>query len=151
VIEVCETRDDGERDAALALRERVFVDEQGVPLSEEIDGFDAAATHVVAVEDGAVIGTCRLVLDGDTAKLSRMVVARDHRRRGVGAALLAESDRIARGWSARRIVLNAQTQAMGVYASAGYDAHGSPFMDAGIEHRTMERHLEDVAARDERA
>ena len=150
-MEVRETRDDGERDAALALREVVFVEEQGVPMSEEIDGFDATATHVVAVEDGNVVGTCRLVLDGETAKLSRMVVARDHRRRGVGGALLAEADRIARGWGARRIVLNAQTQAMGVYSAAGYHAHGGPFMDAGIEHRTMERHLDDASARDGRA
>ena len=151
MIEVRETRGDGERDAALALREVVFVEEQGVPLSEEIDGFDDAATHVVAVEDGAVVGTCRLVLDGETAKLSRMVVAREHRRRGLGAALLAEADRVARRWGARRIVLNAQTQAMGVYSAAGYSAHGGPFMDAGIEHRTMERRLDDVSARNTRA
>ena len=151
MIEVRETRDHGERDAALALREEVFVEEQGVPLSEEIDGFDTAATHVVAVDGETVVGTCRLVRDGETVKLSRMVVARDYRRRGVGAALLVEADRIARRWGAQRIVLNAQTQAMGVYSAAGYRAHGSPFIDAGIEHRTMERRLDDVSARGARA
>jgi predicted GNAT family N-acyltransferase len=141
VIEVRETRDDGERDAALALREEVFVVEQGVPLSEEIDGFDDRATHLVAVSGERVVGTCRLVLDRDTVKLSRMVVAQDHRRRGVGAALLAESERIARRWSAGAIVLNAQVRAVGVYEAAGYRTQGAHFMDAGIEHVAMVREL----------
>jgi predicted GNAT family N-acyltransferase len=142
VIQVRETRDAAERDAALALREEVFVGEQGVPLSEEIDGFDERATHLIAVLDERVVGTCRLVLERDTVKLSRMVVASDQRRRGVGAALLAESARLAQLWDARRIVLNAQMQAVGVYEAAGYRTHGAHFMDAGIEHVAMVREIE---------
>jgi predicted GNAT family N-acyltransferase len=142
VIEVRETRDAVERDAALALRELVFVGEQGVPLSEELDDLDAQATHLVAIADAAVVGTCRLVLDGETVKLSRMVVARDHRRRGIGAALLAKSERLAHQWGARRIVLNAQTRAMGVFVAAGFREYGDQFMDAGIEHMAMARELE---------
>jgi predicted GNAT family N-acyltransferase len=142
VIEAREIRDATERDAALALRERVFVREQGVPLSEEIDGFDESATHLVVVVDDTVVGTCRLVLDGDTVRLSRMVVAADQRRRGIGAALLAESARLAHEWGARRIVLNAQVRAVGVYEAAGYSEYGEHFMDAGIEHVAMAREVE---------
>jgi predicted GNAT family N-acyltransferase len=146
VIEVRVARDDAERDAALLLREDVFVREQGVPLSEELDGRDAVATHVVAVADGRVVGTCRLLLDGGACKLSRMVVASDHRGQGIGRALLAESDRIAREWGARCIVLNAQVSAAGVYAASGYERRGDIFMDAGIEHVVMERALEERSA-----
>jgi predicted GNAT family N-acyltransferase len=144
VIEVREIRDADERDAALALREEVFVGEQGVPLSEEIDGEDDRATHLVAVSDGRIVGTCRLMLNGDTVGLSRMVVAADQRRRGVGAALLSASERVAREWRARRIALNAQIAAVPVYEAAGYLAYGRRFMDAGIEHVAMRRELTDA-------
>ena len=60
--------------AALDLRREVFVGEQRVPLHEELDHHDAGALHLVAVRDGAVVGTCRLVASGDTVKLGRMAV-----------------------------------------------------------------------------
>jgi predicted GNAT family N-acyltransferase len=144
VTEVREIRDAAERDAALTLREEVFVGEQGVPLAEEIDGQDETATHLVAVTDGTVIGTCRLVLDRSAVKLSRLVVARDHRRQGIAAELIAESERLARDWGATRIVLNAQIGAVGLYEAAGYQEYGEHFMDAGIEHVAMARELGDA-------
>ena len=36
---------------AIALRSAVFVDEQGVPLEEDVDGRDDEALHLVAVDD----------------------------------------------------------------------------------------------------
>jgi hypothetical protein len=72
VIEVRPARDDGELSAALALRHEVFVVEQRVPLEDEVDGRDGRALHLVAVEDGAVVATCRLLPDGTTIKLGRM-------------------------------------------------------------------------------
>ena len=46
--------------AALALRQAVFVMEQGVDAELETDGLDAAALHVVATAAGAVVGTARI-------------------------------------------------------------------------------------------
>ena len=40
-----------------------------------------------------------------------------------------------------RMVLAAQTSAMGLYERAGYTARGDVFLDAGIEHMTMEKAL----------
>ena len=68
-------------------------------------------------------------------------MAREARRRGIGAALLAAGEAEARAAGAERIVLNAQTQALGLYTAAGYEAQGEPFMEAGIEHVRMERRL----------
>jgi ElaA protein len=149
-MEVREARTAAELAAALALRARVFMDEQGVSREEELDGRDDEAVHVVALEGDEVVGTCRLLIDGDSAKLGRMAVARESRRRGVGAALLAESEALSRGRGARRIALDAQTHAMGLYEAAGYAARGATFMDAGIEHVTMERGLAQAAPEDER-
>jgi predicted GNAT family N-acyltransferase len=134
-------RDAAERSAARELRIRVFCGEQGVPREEEIDGRDDEAVHLVAVERGAVIGTCRLLFDGASCKLGRLVVDREARRRGIGGRLLALGEREARDAGAERIVLNAQTRARGVYRAAGYAEHGDRFIEAGIEHVRMERPL----------
>ena len=141
MIEIREARDADERAALLALRHEVFVSEQGVPLDLEIDEHDEIALHLVAAEDGELLGTCRVLQAGDQAKFGRLVVARHARGRGIGAALLAEAERRARGMGCERMVLAAQTSAMGLYERAGYTARGDVYLDAGIEHMTMEKAL----------
>ena len=141
MIEVRDARDDGELAALLALRHKVFVEEQGVPRELEIDEDDETAVHIVALEDGALVGTCRVLKADERAKFGRLVVARAARGRGIGAALLAEAERRARTMGCERMVLAAQTSAMGLYERAGYTARGEVYLDAGIEHVTMEKPL----------
>jgi predicted GNAT family N-acyltransferase len=140
-LAVRRTRSAGEVEAAFALRFAVFCDEQGVSREDELDGRDDEATHFVAVRDGAVVGTCRLLVDGDVAKIGRMAVARDERRGGVGGRLLEAGEAAAREHGARRVVLAAQVQAEPFYARHGYRAAGRPFEEAGIEHIRMEKAL----------
>ena len=131
-----------EVEAALALRQAVFCEEQGVSLVDELDGRDGEATHLIALDGAAVIGTCRLLTEPDgTVRFGRLAVAADARRRGIGAALLRAAEDEARAGGGRRIALAAQTAARGLYAAAGYTAHGEPFDDAGIEHIEMEKPL----------
>lgn len=134
-----ETRGAREVDAALALREAVFVVEQGVSREDEIDGRDDVALHLVAIEDDVIVGTCRLLRDGPTLRLSRMAVAPERRGRGIAAALLAEADVRAAGAGCERIALAAQLSAVPLYERAGYHAHGDVFDDAGIPHLRMEK------------
>jgi predicted GNAT family N-acyltransferase len=141
MIDIGTVAGDEELAAALALRERVFCGEQGVPLEADVDGLDDAAIQVVAREDGAVLGTCRVLVDGDLARFARLAVAPDARRRGIGAALLAEAERQARTAGAKRMRLHAQTSALGLYERAGYRRDGVPFDEEGIEHIAMERNL----------
>jgi predicted GNAT family N-acyltransferase len=141
VIEVRPTRDEREVAAALALREEVFCGEQGVSLAEERDGRDADALHLVVVDDGVVVATCRLLVGGTTVKLGRMAVARSRRGLGLARALLTEADAQARALDAERIVLAAQLTAQALYERAGYGAYGDVFLDAGIEHVMMAKAL----------
>jgi predicted GNAT family N-acyltransferase len=134
-------RDADEVRAALALRQAVFVDEQGVTVADEVDGRDDEAMQIVVVRNGEVIGTCRVLVEEAHAKLGRMAVDRGRRRAGVGALLLAEAERAAREAGARLVVLAAQTAAESFYAAHGYRAVGQPFDDAGIEHVRMEKAL----------
>jgi ElaA protein len=141
LIEVRPARDETEVAAALALREEVFCREQGVSLADELDGLDDQALHILALEDGALVGTCRLVTEGTTVKLGRMAVARAARGRGLAAALLAEADARARDLGAERIALAAQLGAQSIYERAGYLPYGDVFLDAGIEHVMMVKPL----------
>ncbi|MCW2953378.1 MAG: GCN5-related N-acetyltransferase [Conexibacter sp.] len=127
--------------AALDLRDRVFCVEQGVPKHEEIDGRDDEALHLVAVRDGRVIGTCRLLFVDRTVQFSRLAVDVAARREGIATLLLEEADREALAAGARRMVLHAQTYARELYLAAGYEERGRVFVEAGIEHVAMERRL----------
>lgn len=128
-----------EQAALIALRTRVFVDEQGVPPAIEIDGLDPDCVHVVAeTPAGAVIGTGRLLPEG---RIGRLAVERAWRRRGVGRALLDALVACARERGFATVELHAQTRAIGFYAAAGFAARGPEFDDAGIPHRRMTRIL----------
>jgi predicted GNAT family N-acyltransferase len=142
VTDIRPARDRSEVDAALALRYDVFCVEQGVSLDEERDGRDDEALHLVVVDRGEVVGTCRLLAEGSEVKLGRMAVAASHRGRRLAAALLVEADAQARDLRARRIVLAAQLTAQAVYVRAGYAPYGDVFLDADIEHVMMAKALE---------
>ncbi|HYN91140.1 MAG TPA: GNAT family N-acetyltransferase [Thermoleophilaceae bacterium] len=140
-MEVREARTDDELAAALALRERVFSGEQGVSFEADQDGRDSEATHIVAVDEGLVIGTCRLLFRGQMARLGRLAVERERRGDGVAAEILSEADRLAVEAGANTISLHAQTYAQALYERAGYEQHGAAFVEEGIEHVAMEKRL----------
>jgi predicted GNAT family N-acyltransferase len=105
------------------------------------DGRDTEATHLVAVEGGRVIGTCRLLFRGRVVRLGRLAVERSERGRGVAGAILAEADRVARASGADSISLHAQTYTLALYERDGYVERGARFTEEGIEHVAMEKFL----------
>jgi len=134
-----------ERDGAQlrALREQVFVLEQGVAAADELDALDAQSVHVAARgADGSVIGTARLT---PARSIGRMAVLREWRGRGVGEAMLrtlVEYAR-ARGWP--ELDLHAQSHAIGFYERAGFVAEGPEFLECDIPHRLMRLPLQPLA------
>jgi predicted GNAT family N-acyltransferase len=140
--EIRRLRSQAELEAALELRHEVFCVEQGVPRSEEVDGRDHDGIHLVAVADGELLGTCRLLIVGTTAQFSRLAVRASSRRRGIATALLELAETETRAARGRRIVLHAQTYARKLYERAGYRTRGRLFWEAGIEHVAMEKQLD---------
>jgi predicted GNAT family N-acyltransferase len=130
-------------DAALALRLEVFCDEQGVRVEAEQDGLDDVARHLVAVEGGQVVGTCRLLERDGSVIVQRVAVRRERRRTGVGAALLAAAERDARERGAKMLELHAQSESEAFYRDAGYMSYGARFFEEGIEHVAMRLVLDD--------
>ena len=136
-----EARTPGEVEAALRLRQRVFVHEQGVAVAADRDGRDGEALHVVAMRDGELVGTCRVLVDDGLGRLGRMAVEPELRGRGLGALVLGEAERMASAAGATRMRLHAQVAARSLYERAGYETVGEVFLEEGIEHVTMEKHL----------
>lgn len=132
----------GEIDAVLALREAVFCDEQGVSPDLERDGRDGQALHIVAVDRGEIVGTCRLLADADVWRLGRMAVRRDRRGAGLGAAVLEAAHREVQASGGREVRLAAQVPVKDFYARCGYVERGDVFVEADIEHVLMSRVME---------
>jgi len=130
---------DEARTEARPIRELVFVREQAVPLELELDEEDPRCEHALAhTDDGAAVGTGRLLPDGH---IGRMAVLKEWRGKGVGALLLQALIERARERGHMRARLNAQTYAIGFYRRYGFEVSGPEFMDAGIAHVPMQRDL----------
>ena len=141
LYEVRRAHSDREMQDLLELRHDVFCNEQGVPENEEADGRDPEALHLVALVDGVVVGTCRVLMVGSTAQFSRLAILASMRRRGIATSLLDVAEAETRAAGGRRLVLHAQTYARELYELAGYRARGRVFVEAGIEHVAMEKTL----------
>jgi len=127
---------DVDAEALRAVREQVFVREQGVPVELEWDEFDPLCQHVVAEAARQAIGTGRLLPDGH---IGRMAVLEPWRGQGVGSGLLEALLRLARDRGMSRVRLNAQSRALAFYQRHGFVAEGEEFIEAGIAHRSMWR------------
>ena len=124
---------------ARAIRDAVFIREQGIPAALEHDAGDADALHAVAFNRlGAALGTGRLLtLAPGVAKIGRMAVSASVRGAGVGRPLLDALIAAARARGDVEVMLLAQASAVGFYLRAGFAPRGAAFEEAGIAHQEM--------------
>jgi len=120
---------------AYAIRTRVFVDEQGCPPELE-QANNHESTHFLAIIDQQACGACRWRKTSEGYKLERFAVLSTHRGHGVGRAMVAAvlADLPA---DAAYIYLNAQLDAVSLYAKFGFVTEGPQFEEAGIQHYKM--------------
>ena len=119
------------------LRQRVFVVEQDCPYPD-LDGRDLedATRHVVLLEDDTVLGTLRVLDDGDWARIGRVVVAPAARGRGLAAHLMEAAMGLC---GDREVRLDAQTGMTRFYERYGFTVTGPEFDEDGIMHVPMAR------------
>jgi predicted GNAT family N-acyltransferase len=145
IVELFDIGDAPRLEEALAIRMRVFVEEQSVPLDLEIDEHDRddpAARHALVRVAGRAVATGRYyLLDADAVQIGRLAVLAGWRGQGVGARLLDALLDEARRGGFGRASLDAQTQALDFYRKAGFAEEGETFFDAGILHQRMTRTL----------
>ncbi|MEO0577042.1 MAG: GNAT family N-acetyltransferase [Pseudomonadota bacterium] len=127
-----------QRAAIKQVRQRVFIEEQGVTAADEWDDQDDCSHHVLALTANRdVVATGRLQRD---AKITRMAVLSGWRGQRVGAAILTALLDIAAEQGMEGLWLHAQQSAIGFYQRYGFVNEGEPFDEAGIAHVTMRRH-----------
>ncbi len=120
--------------ALQAIREQVFVLEQGVPPAIEKDGNDEDAHHFLGTLDDVPVACGRLQ---ETGKISRMAVLPVHRGRDFGRQVLNAIIARGRSLGLPRLYLHAQAHAGGFYRKAGFVASGDIFDEADIPHMAM--------------
>jgi len=147
-IKLVETEE--EMEGAMGVRFRVFVGEQKVPMEEELDETDAAATHVIVVlnragQEGEVVATGRVFYrDEDTAaRIGRMAVDIEYRRQGIGGRLLQFLEEESASQGVTTYILNAQVYVKDFYAAHGYIERGEEFLEADIVHILMRKETTD--------
>ena len=121
----------------LALRREVFVHEQHVPADEEFDSYDLTATHVVALDDGNVVGCLRILFLDEHVKFGRVVVASSARGKGIATAMMRFAMDHAAALGHHRFYLTAQTDKLALYEKLGFVAFGDQFQDGGMPHLAM--------------
>ncbi|HUJ28579.1 MAG TPA: GNAT family N-acetyltransferase [Myxococcales bacterium] len=131
-------------DVRLCLRIRwtVFVEEQGVRPSMELDDHDhQGAVHALATDGEVPCGAARFVwAEPGVAKIERMAVIDGARGRGAGRELLKCLETEASRRGAKTFTLHAQTHARRFYEKAGYRVVGREFDDGtGIPHVRMDK------------
>ncbi|KPK41453.1 MAG: hypothetical protein AMJ65_09435 [Phycisphaerae bacterium SG8_4] len=120
-----------------SVRRAVFIEEQNVPESIELDDRDPDCSHVLASdESGNPIGTARMDSSG---KIGRMAVLCEHRGRGVGTKMLVAIMEHGRSGGITVFYLSAQIGAVGFYRKLGFETHGEQFQEAGITHINMRK------------
>ncbi|WP_046245490.1 GNAT family N-acetyltransferase [Hymenobacter terrenus] len=127
-------------DAAFTIREKVFVEEQGVPFDLENDEHDRRdARHYLArAADGTPAGAARWRETNNGVKLERFAVLADFRNQAIGATLLhAVLADIRAELPEAKVYLNAQLRAIPFYERHGFQKEGEMFEEANIQHYKM--------------
>ncbi len=118
-----------------SVRRAVFIEEQNVPESIELDDRDPECHHVLACDkSGAPVGTARIDTNG---KIGRMAVLGDYRGLGVGREMLHAIMDCGRANGITDFRLSAQISAVGFYQKMGFEPSGDEFEEAGIQHINM--------------
>ena len=127
---------------AYQVRKIVFVDEQKVPVEEEIDHLEEESTHFLVMnEHDEPIGAGRFRIVDNYGKVERICVLPQARSTGVGRSLMEAIEQHALSQGLEITKRNAQVQAIPLYKSLGYGIISEEFLDAGIPHRTMKKQL----------
>lgn len=132
-----------ELQGAFHVRQLVFTKEQGIDPNADLDTQDIYATHFIALRDGKIIGTARVFLDGEKAKIGRLVVLKEERKHGVGRKLMELAIEHAKKNNAKLVISSCQIRKFPFYEELGYVKKGEKYLQVDIPHVKMILDLKD--------
>jgi|GEM_PF-380479 len=125
---------------ALAIRQQVFQQEQGVAAALEFDGLDPTAQHLLAWIGPIAVGTARIrPLDCRTSKVERLAVIPSYRGRGIAFQMMTHILQHLDRTGVETVCLHAQLYVQNLYLKLGFEPIGAIFEEAGIPHIKMQR------------
>ena len=119
---------------AMTIREQVFIQEQGIPATEEWDDLDAVAEHFVLYVENQAAATARLL---PNHSIGRVAVLQKYRGQSYGKVIMQEAIRVAKAQQRAFVTLSSQVHAIGFYQALGFAIEGDEYLDCGIPHITM--------------
>ncbi|HLR64075.1 MAG TPA: GNAT family N-acetyltransferase [Pseudogracilibacillus sp.] len=128
-----------EKNIMYDIRKTVFVEEQLVPIEEEIDEHEDDAIHFICYVDDKAVGAARLRFIDDYGKLERICVLKAYRGQSIGTRIIGTMEEEIKKHQYKTAKLHAQQYAEAFYEKLGYQTFSEAFMDAGIPHIAMKK------------
>lgn len=133
---------------AAQIRTTVFVEEQGLPLEEELDEYDDEAIHWLIVAPGEEpIATGRIISCQEgcqmrpVAKIGRIAIKKSMRGLKLGNLLMQEILRVAIEEGYDQAILDARTDVVPFYEKLGFITEGDEFMECNTPLYRMRKQL----------
>jgi ElaA protein len=122
----------------LELRFNVFVYEHEY-IYNEFDGQDRDAIHIFYKDDEAIVATIRVFKDSkDSAVMSRFIVKKDFRSKGLGKKIFEEClEYIKKNLSVSLLKLGAQEYYENFYGGFGFTKSSDVYMEGNSPHIRM--------------
>ena len=134
--------DTNEYEEMVNLRMKVLLDPVGIPRSYINAEKEAADVLIGAFENNRLIGCCVLTeVDKDTVQLRQMAVDNTQQKKGVGAAIVAFAEDVAKEKSYCVLMMHARDSVLDFYRKSGYSIAGEQFFEVGIGHHRMQKKL----------
>lgn len=128
-------------DDARAIRQSVFVDEQGFEV--EFDDTDDKAVHLVGYDKGKPAAVCRFFYDDEHSfcMIGRIAVVKELRGKHLGEQMVLAAEKFIKETGGKKASLSAQLRASGFYEKLGYTKSGSEYYDEYCPHVLMSKEL----------
>jgi len=126
-----------------SLRSHVLILPFGIPPGVEVFPTEDKSYHLVAVDEGQVVGCAIFIPEDKTGRICQMAVEPTHQKRGVGTTLMSRLEDRLKEEGFENAYLHARHYAVGFYERMGYTVEGEPFEEVGMEHSIMRKALED--------
>lgn len=121
-----------EKEAVLAMRKKIFVEEQGIPATLDDDGKDENSIHLMAInDDGALVASGRLTITQSKGVLSRIAVVKDCRGHSLGKQIVIRLEAIARENHISYLSLSPHAYLEKFYAGLGYTTEADGMREVG--------------------
>ncbi|MDJ0784938.1 MAG: MSMEG_0568 family radical SAM protein [Desulfosarcinaceae bacterium] len=141
-------RSDQERAAAFAIRQMVFVEEQGIFKGTDRDERDPFSIHIVARQGEEIVGTVRVFRNPQGSNGhwvgSRLAVHPEHRAFRVASTLVKEAMKRVKKSGCNVFTAHIQEQNIRFFKKLGWTPIGKPDTYHGYPHQQMQADLDRV-------